>query len=498
MHIATLTALLGILSGVAFCEKLLFSTEVAMVSFLIGFVSSIFAGLKMKKERPLSISEKEESFSIGVIRVQFVEPKHVFVCESSCTFEARVMRTPTIQDAYQVVDVLPYTQDETMYVRIKAPLYPKLSVGETVTLSGVVTSPKLFIPHNGENVFEYETYLALHGIGSVMSYPHIERANKNDSQKKSVAEVRQIQEKLVRVLTLYVDDPASSLASGMLFGDSSMRSDLVQTFRVAGLSHVVVLSGFNITILISFILFVCMFLPLSVRVITACVAIVFFVVMVGGEVSVIRAMIMSFISLGALLLGRGYAARQALLLSLLCIIIYEPAHLLSDVSLHLSFLATAGIIYLSEGLTKRFMWIRFLGYREIVVTTCAAYVATLPYLMYTFGTVSVYALLTNMIALPLVPLMMLMAFLVLVGAYVSPSLGTLFGYLCTILGESIIFVAQSVESLPLASVSVSISFRMMLCIYGVGVILFYYVVLRKKNETLLTKNDEILSEVITY
>jgi len=65
---------------------------------------------------------------------------------------------------------------------------------------------------------------------------------------------------------------------------------------------------------------------------------------------VIRATLMSFVGLLAMLLGRAYVAKQALILSLLAIVMYEPYALMHDVSLHLSFLATAGIVYLSEPL----------------------------------------------------------------------------------------------------------------------------------------------------
>jgi competence protein ComEC len=180
---------------------------------------------------------------------------------------------------------------------------------------------------------------------------------------------------------------------------------------------------------------------------------------------------------------------------------YEPAHLLSDVSLHLSFLATAGIIYLSDGFTKLCIRIKSDTYREIIATTCAAYVATLPYIMYTFGTVSLYALVTNMIVLPLVPPMMLLTFLVVVSAPVIPVLGIVFGYICTMLGEIIIFIARIVESLPFASLRVSVSFFTMLCMYMIGAFLVYVTISKsttKKNETLLTKNDGILSDVIAY
>ena len=517
MHKATLTALLGILLGVAFCEKYLFSTEVTCMFFGVGIVSGVLLFLKRKRERKNPFGGSHESlikksdlvlfvtifsfsFVVGVVRMQFVEEREIFVCESACTFMARVVTSPEIKDAYQVFAVAPDKNSNVSYIQVKTPLYPQVHIGERVTLSGKVAVPKSSMPHGDARSFDYGAYLALHDIGSEMYYPHIE-VLADDGEVTFFNRLVRIKEYCVSHISRYVDTPTSTLASGMLFGDSSMSRELTQTFRTAGLSHIVVLSGFNIAVLISFVLFVCMFLPLVLRVIISFLLVIFFVLMVGAEVSVIRATLMSLIALTALLLGRAYTGRQALLLSLLVIVMYEPAHLLSDVSLHLSFLATAGIMYLSDGLSQLFICVRKEMYREMLVTTCAAYLATLPYIMYTFGTISLYALIANMIVLPLVPLMMLITFLVVVSALGIPFLGMTFGYICTVLGEIIIFVARTIESLPYASLGVSISFSVMMFMYICGAFLFYVTTTRvtaKKNETLLTKNDEILSDVIAY
>jgi competence protein ComEC len=511
MHSVTLVALLGMLSGIVYGETFLFSTEVALTTFLIGCVAFVLAILKQKKEWSYGEGKKVLPsgislfigiffcmFAVGVVRVQFEERANSFVCEQSCTFNAEVMTSPKIKDESQTFAVLPESEVDTAYVQVRAPLYPRFQRGDKVLLSGVVRVPKNFMTHGDTKSFNYGEYLALHVIGSEMIYPHIELHNVVGSPKNFTTFLTHLRENFVTTISHYVDDPASTLASGMLFGDSSMSRELTQTFRVAGLSHIVVLSGFNIAILISFVLFICMFLPLILRVLIAGVFVIFFVLMVGGEVSVIRATLMSAVALVALLLGRAYTARQALLLSLLVIVLYEPSHLLSDVSLHLSFLATAGIIYASASLTKLFTKIKSDTYREIVVTTCAAYGATLPYLMYTFGTVSLYALITNMLVLPMVPFMMLLTFLIVISAPWIPILGMIIGYVCTTLGEVIIFIARSVEALPFASLQVSLSFQMMIGTYILIVALLYYVRTRKKNETLLTNNDEILSDVISY
>ena len=281
-----------------------------------------------------------------------------------------------------------------------------------------------------------------------------------------------------------------------------MSQELIQTFRVAGLSHVVVLSGFNIAILISFVLALLIFAPLIIRVILAGVFVIFFVIAVGGEASIIRATLMSFIGLAALSFGRAYVARQALLLSLIGIILYEPIHLLHDVSLHLSFLATAGIVYTSDGVKVLFKTIQSKTYKEVIGSTLCAYLTTLPYVIYTFGTVSLYALLTNVLVVPLVPAIMLVTFLVGVSSFVSTTLAYMLGYVDTLLGNSIIGVARIVEQLPFSSLQVSLSFFGM-CLLYLGLFFLYFWSIKRhaskqRNETSFTKNDGLISEILSF
>lgn len=508
MHKATLIALLGVVAGVVVGEKFSYGSVVATVFFFVGVMSLIVSYFEHKHK----VYRKESNvnflslflgilcitFVVTIIRTQFEEEKNIFVCESVCTFQAQVSSSPKEQGPYQILSVLPQSTDNTFYVQIKIPLYPKFKIGDRVTITGKTLLPHLLLQHDDKKTFDYASYLALHDIGSEMLYPKIVYNSSSEKSENIFSYAEQIKENFVNTISVHVDEPAASLASGMLFGDQSMSQNLIQTFRTTGLSHIIVVSGFNIAVLISFILFVCMIVPLVMRVSFAFLLIIFFVCMVGVEMSIIRATLMSSIALLALLVGRAYSAKQALLISFMIIILYEPKHLLSDVSLHLSFLATAGIIYLQESLSIFFQKIQSKTYREIMGTTAAAYIATLPYIMYTFGTVSVYALITNIVVLPLVPLVMLVTFFIVTIAPVSEVLAMCFGYVDTLVCDGIIFVAKVFERFPFASVPVSVSGVTMFTLYaGIG-LFFYGISKRKNNETLLTKDDENISQIIAY
>lgn len=518
-HLKTLIAVLGMFVGVLVSEKTNYGTEVATLALVLGSVQMVIYVscllIDKRKVKEIKTDTPRVRFSIPhmcgiffiaifliILRIQFSSEKNNFVCEKACTLSATIVSSPKIKNEYQTFIVRPNQENDTYDVLVRAPLYPRFEAGEKLSLTGKVSLPNVIMPHQNNKSFDYEMYLRTQSVGSEMFYPKILSQGDVTDDISFIDSLKRLKEYFVETISLYVSSPASTLATGMLFGASTMSTEMTETFRVAGISHIVVLSGFNIAILISFVLLVCLFLPLLLRVIIASFLIIIFVLMVDGEVSIIRAMLMSFIGLAALSFGKGYMARQALLLSLIVIILYEPIHLLHDVSLHLSFLATAGIIYMSDGIKKMLHMIRSKSYQEIITTTLAAYLATLPYSMYVFGTVSIYALLTNLIVLPFVPVMMLITFLVVMFAPISHTFTLLIGYVDTLFGNFIIFIAHLVEGLPLSSVTMSVSLFGMCFLYLVLGTVYTYRVHRyekkPRDETSPTKCDEIISGVISY
>ncbi len=522
-HTKTLVALMGILAGVIIAEVTEYGSEVAVLGLMLGVLQMSIYYFERKKRgrgegkdthsennmRHFSIPLVSGIFCIAVffiiVRIQFSVEEDTFLCEKACEFRATLATSPKIKDEYQIFSVRP-DQVESVHgvydVQVRVPLYPKYEVGDQVIIFGKVTQPFVAMPHDGKKQFAYDRYLQIHSVGSEMFYPKITKIISSTSAIPLVTRLERFKETCIHIISKYVSEPEASLAVGMLFGVSTMSSELTQTFRVAGISHIVVLSGFNIAILISFILFVFAVVPLFFRVVFASLVVVLFVLMVGGEASIIRATCMSFIGLLALLLGRAYVAKQALLLSLIAIAMYEPNNVLYDVSLHLSFLATAGIVYMSDGIKSMLHKINSVTYKEIMTTTIAAYVVTLPYVMYTFGTVAVYALVTNILVLPLVPVSMLLTFLVVLSAPVSHVLAMILGYVDTLLSSIIIFVARMVEQVPGSSVPITFSYTSMLGMYLLLSVTYTYYMYRQRtkenNETLVTKNDEIWSGVISY
>lgn len=519
-HSKTVIMVLGVILGIICGEFSLFASEIAigvLLLSLIQFVLHIRECSYATNVERVSTGRRSHSFSfllftslltfgifIGIIRVQLVQEKIVFTCDS-CEVVGKIVSSVEIKNEYQIFNIELTDERTNLYdVKVRTSLYPKYATGDTLTLSGKITLPKVVMPHSKESLssknFNYVNYLRTEDVGSEMYYPEIRL--RDDSSRSVIMYPGRIKDLLVRGIEKYVSPPASSLAVGVLFGVSLMSQELTQTFRVAGLSHIVVLSGFNIVILISAILFLFGFLPLLPRVLFATFSVLMFVTIVGVTPSVLRATVMALISLLALSLGRTYVARQALVISLLGIVMYEPFSLLHDVSLHLSFLAAAGLIYISpqiEIFLDRWYFFANKKYRKaLFATSIAAYISTLPYVIFTFGKVSVYALFSNILVVPFVPLAMLLSFLTMLSSFISETVSVVVGFMDSCLIDLMIMVSRVIESLPFSTISVSLTFVGTLLCYVLVFCLVKYTEVSQSNETPRRDESGNLTDIISY
>jgi competence protein ComEC len=254
-----------------------------------------------------------------------------------------------------------------------------------------------------------------------------------------------------------INEPQAGLGKGLLLGvKQALGEDLEAVFRKAGIIHIVVLSGFNIMIVVEFVMFMlAFFFKRKTRALVGLVAVACFALMVGLSATVVRASIMASLLLIAGALGRSYNTIRALLLAGAVMVFINPYLLLYDIGFQLSFMATLGLILIAprfetlatEGFLK-------LGIKDYLFSTVATQIAVLPLLLFYMGEVSVVAILVNLLVLPIVPVAMLATFVSGVVMLVDPSIAVPSSYLTHLILSYIIVVATWLASLPLATVAV--------------------------------------------
>lgn len=213
-----------------------------------------------------------------------------------------------------------------------------------------------------------------------------------------------------REITHLVPGSAGDLLSGLLLG---MRSDLSEDFKTAlqnsGTSHIVALSGLNVTIIIGILMILLQVYPRRIQFIMAGVMIVLFVVMSGASGSVVRAAIMGCVFLLSGLWGRRHYIWNGLILAVILMTALNPAIVSRDIGFQLSLFATIGMIWLAPLIMK--LMIRLpRPISETVAATVAASVFTLPILLYNFEGFSSVGLVSNLLIVPIIPLAMAIGF----------------------------------------------------------------------------------------
>jgi len=198
-------------------------------------------------------------------------------------------------------------------------------------------------------------------------------------------------------------EPHASLLLGTILGiKSGFPPDFYEALRVTGTLHVVVVSGFNITVVINTLARSLVFVPPKIRFFITLTFLIAFVFLVGANPPVVRAAIMGSIALLGTIFGRQNDALRAFLLTVVVMLVFRPLWM-TELSFQLSFLATLGLILVLPQLDRLIPGKGFL-LREDLLTTISAQILVWPLLAYHFGTISVISPVVNALVLWTIPI----------------------------------------------------------------------------------------------
>ncbi len=285
-----------------------------------------------------------------------------------------------------------------------------------------------------------------------------------------------IKNSAVGIIKKYLSPQSSALMAGLIFGERSSFTDAFKNdMRLSGTTHLVALSGYNIGILvIALNMLLGSYLSRKLRFAVLIVAIVLFVIMVGGEASVVRAALMGALVLLAKEIGRIYSVRQAIAVSAAGMAVWNP-FVLWDLGFLLSFLSLIGLVYLSPVLAKIFKMESKSALAQNFLQTTSAQLAVLPVVINYFSSFSVMAILANVFVLSFVPIIMAFGFVLVLVGWLLPFLAFIAGFFAEIFLRYMTFVISFFAKvrLPFGDFLKNIYFSV---IYYLGLIsLIYYV-----------------------
>lgn len=438
--------------------KLTFLFSLTIIFFFLGIFRFEFAESKFT-QNPLNFFEGK---NISVLGIVADEPQR-----KENNLEMRV-KIYSVEVGDKIENIKP------AYIQIKVPFYNNISYGDEVVVSGKLSKIKNFVTDSGP-AFDYVSYLKVFGVAYEIPYPKIKIVSGGHGNL-IVSKALAIKEKFTGNIEASLGEPDASLVSGMVIsGKKSMDKSLQNDFIKAGIIHIVVLSGYNIAIVVSFLLSIFSFVGRKWRMLIVFLGVVLFVIISGASSPVLRAAIMALVVLMLKLQGRTASALRVLLFTAMLMIIWNPYLLVFDTSFELSFLAVFAVMYVSPIIKTKISFVtEKWKLREIISDTLGTQIFLLPFLVYKMGLVSLVALPVNILVLPLVPYIMLLGFIIGVFGFIF-YLTFPFAVLAHLAVQFILFIVNIFVALPFASISISyVSVWTVLFLYTIflGIILY--------------------------
>jgi competence protein ComEC len=275
-------------------------------------------------------------------------------------------------------------------------------------------------------------------------------------------------------------EPHASLGLGYLVGlRVSLPEEVNEQLATVGLTHIIAVSGYNLTILVQAARKLRAGKSAFQAVIFAGVLLAVFMLIAGGSASINRAAVVCVLGLVAWYYGRDFKPLLLLLLSGVITGMYNPLYVWGDPGWYLSFLAFAGILLLAPLVERRYFKEKTprLGVQILLETLCAQ-VFTIPYTMYLFGGVSVIAPLANVLVLPFIPFIMVGVATAGLVALVSPTIGSFIALPSQALLSLQLWVIEKVSAATGAYQEVTITSFMMAGMF-IGLLAYMYMLRRR-------------------
>ena len=349
------------------------------------------------------------------------------------------------------------TKDIEGKIYFKSGLYPRYRYGDKLDLTC-----KLKVPEPIED-FRYDMYLARFGVSAICQDPKIDKVGSGEGNPvlATTLELKRVFAKRINKLW---HEPYAGFMSGLLYGYRGGLGSLNELFNITGVTHIIAISGYNISIVAAILISICVSfrIPRKKAFWLIAVGIALFVVFAGMSGSVVRAGIMGVLVLLAKQVGRQNRVANVMALTAVLMTLHNPFVLVWDAGFQLSFIATIGLVYLAPAIEKYFkIFPEVFGIKESLVSTFAAIIATLPLILFQFGRLSTVAPLVNVLILWLLPWIMLFGFSSVFMTFVYYPIGEIIAWIAWLGMKYITFVVEWFAGLPFAAVDFRIPFWLM-------------------------------------
>lgn len=338
---------------------------------------------------------------------------------------AGTVTTPAIFESVQSIKEQAFSFNTALptgcHIVVTVPRFPEFTIGSRVTLAGKI-EPLTALP---TNLAGYASYLDHRGIGGTMRYPTVTVLEERPSLHSHL-----IQTFSQRINDLFVEPEAAFVRAMLLAEPGSLPPHLQDQFRRTGLTHLVAISGLNISLIAAGLLFVLWLLPLPAlpRNLILAALIWAYIWLINFPVSAVRAAWFWTIILVGFRLRWLLSLPTIVLLVTAVLVTYQPT-LLTDVSFQLSMAAVMGIglaLFLI-GADSQSRWRRLVV--ALLGATIGATLMTWPIIVYHFGTVSLTSTIANFFVEPVFPFMLIVSIITVIISFAGPGMALMGSWL---------------------------------------------------------------------
>lgn len=295
-------------------------------------------------------------------------------------------------------------------IAVSLPQSAKLTVaayGQSVRFTGKITS---LHGYNNPGAYDLAAAMKRQGIGARAQLAGNRLEITGGDRTAFLQQLADWRKEVSRYMLSVMPAEYAAVLSGMVFGGyAGIPSTVVKDFSVTGIVHILSVSGTHVALVAGCLLKLGSRLGLrfGFSALLAAAAVLLYGCVAGFSPPVVRSAAMGIIMLAAVGFDREKDAAAALAVAAIAMLAYQPGWVY-DLSFQLSFGATAGLVYLyplaREKLKRLPKWLA-----AGIAVTFAAQASVLPVLAWYFNSLSLSAFLANLLIVPVVEGLVILA-----------------------------------------------------------------------------------------
>ena len=278
-----------------------------------------------------------------------------------------------------------------------------------------------------------------------------------------------LKQNLIKVSLVCFGETDGTIINAMLFGDkASLDADVKDLYQSSGIAHILAISGLHISIIgmAIFTILRKLRIPLLICIPVSVFIIISYAYMIGPGVSVFRAVFMFIMMLLAKPLHRTYDSLTSLSIAALILTVSNPL-VLCNAGFYMSFMAVIGIRIFSSVLSSDYEFMHPLIGKLInsFLSCLSVSLFTFPLIAFYYYEFPPYSVLINILIIPLMSVLLILAIITIVSAFIFYPFAKIPGYVCHVILMIYENVCNISLNLPFSRIITGHPHFIKLCIY---------------------------------